>query len=1008
MTDKRFKRFNKELSLYASNPFFKKINNLYVNNIIKSIPSAEKILKKIKITKKNELYKSSIKIAGDINQKYSILKGVEILGKNKINERIIDHIDIKSINNNGWGLWLHEKEFIEMEKQVKNAIYIQVVEFYNSSGVKINQKTKTLRTPLVLKGKNRKNFFGYIADVMTDGITYEWLIRIWAEEKNGNYAKITTTAYKKINKIQNVDLKQLYQRSETKTCVYEGFLKFFNNSSDKHKKAMYNKLLNNKHIYGKAYTDETLQEICNFTQSTLIIKDLVRGKDYDKITKSNNSRWVIYFMNTKYNHLDLLMHSYEEVIELDNLDEYEKIKANTETWIETFGKLITLEKTYKVKDDDFKIVYNKWKKDVNYNDLQIEETSEEMKLINTYDYSMHTMINDYEIDNNLYDEVDYKKAYYNYSNKKINNNYHGIPSGSFINQNCDETFNIDTFNKQLNNKLIGFYQVKILKINKYINHYNKLGFFENNIHTFTTAEIKEMKQDILFQFLSMSISPSTDIPFTEDFLKSTDIYKYYCKAVGLTMKTSDPISITVKPLHCDLKYYQIIKDDNFEMFENNGTIKIHNKTDIEKSCRHIGYYIHSYIKTLILQQLKQINIDDVFGIKLDSIIIKKNAPIKKIISGFHETFKKCKIEELLGKKQNNKTFKCLGNKWYEDEDENEYIGNTLEELNASFSKPNIKNEKNAGYYRPLYLPSTEIINFKSSILPNNEMITSNVIFLSGKGGSGKSFSILSNLNSVCMVSTCWNLTQAKKDEYPSLQALSINKLVDDECRKVKVSNKILFLDELTMWKEADILKAIKENPRKFIFMAGDIDYNGRYYQCSMGQTIINPSTIKNIQFVTYTKNYRFDDELNNILDGLRKCITKQEQTDYINIYFKNNFKNKEDVIFDDKTIGISDLNDSKQDNELTNYFISKGGSPQYYIKNTNYELKQYKGARLDEIPSHNNYECKLFKTIHSFQGLDLKRDEKIVISNKKNFDFNLWYTAFSRARRLDQIIILNN
>jgi hypothetical protein len=128
--------------------------------------------------------------------------------------------------------------------------------------------------------------------------------------------------------------------------------------------------------------------------------------------------------------------------------------------------------------------------------------------------------------------------------------------------------------------------------------------------------------------------------------------------------------------------------------------------------------------------------------------------------------------------------------------------------------------------------------------------------------------------------------------------------------------------------------------------------------------------------------------------------------DYINIHFKNNFKNKEDVIFDDKTVGISDLNDTKLDNELTNYFIGKGTNPQYYIKET--KNGQYRGARINELPTHNNYECKLFKTIHSFQGLDLKQDEKIVISNKKNFDKNLWYTAFSRARRLDQIIILNN
>jgi hypothetical protein len=211
-----------------------------------------------------------------------------------------------------------------------------------------------------------------------------------------------------------------------------------------------------------------------------------------------------------------------------------------------------------------------------------------------------------------------------------------------------------------------------------------------------------------------------------------------------------------------------------------------------------------------------------------------------------------------------------------------------------------------------------------------------------------------------------------------------------------------------MWEEKDVIEAITSYTTKFIFIAGDVDYNGRFYQCNLQNKVIVPSKIKNIQFVKYIKNYRFDNELNNLLDGLRECNTPEQQLNYINIHFKNNFKNKEDIIFDDKTIGISDINDSKNDNGLTNYFLSKGANPQYFIKTTIFNKGEYKGAKLDRIPDHNNYECKLFKTIHSFQGLDLKHDEKIIISNKKNFDTNLWYTAFSRARRLNQITILNN
>ena len=64
------------------------------------------------------------------------------------------------------------------------------------------------------------------------------------------------------------------------------------------------------------------------------------------------------------------------------------------------------------------------------------------------------------------------------------------------------------------------------------------------------------------------------------------------------------------------------------------------------------------------------------------------------------------------------------------------------------------------------------------------------------------------------------------------------------------------------------------------------------------------------------------------------------------------------------------------------------------------------GQELNEIPSHSNYEMKLFKTIHSFQGRELKKEQKIIIYIDKYFDYNLFYTAISRARNLKQIYII--
>ena len=1000
MSDKRLKRFNKQFSIFSNNPAYEKIKTLYINDVLKNVTSVEKYFNKIKLTKKNQLYKSSIKFVNEIDTKYKTYNK-NVLTQNIKNQRLVT---IDETNIFQYGMWIHEKEFLELQKTAPNAYYVQTVKFLNKNHQPINAfQTVILKTYKKLIGKTKKDFWENIRNSMTTA-EYEWKIELWTtpiEEdldykkiyRKGNYATIETVAYKNIPNVKKIITNQLYQENETKTCVYDGFLNFFSNG-DRKKKAIYNKLIKNKSIYGKAYTDETLNEICNFTQSTLIIKDLINGKD--KIFPTKNSRYTIEFINTKYNHLDYTTNTYKDITQLDTREEYEKIKKSSKFYIETMGKLITLDKTYKIKDDEFKIIYNEWKEKINYNSLLINDTNDALKLINEYNNSSHCFFNDFEIKNKLYDELDVEKAYYNYSNTEKNPDYHGVPSGKFVNFKCEDDFTIEIFNKQLKNKLIGFYQVIITKINNHLKLYEKLGISENKMYVFTSVQINTFKDDLEFKFLNLSISPSVHIPFTENFKTKNEGLAYYCKAYGLLMVSSNYISTTIKPLVCDINYYSIIQDENIKIYEYDGLIKIKNINNVVKTGIHIYYYIHSYTKNLIFQQLKEVDINDVFGVKIDSIVIKKNVKINKILPCFHQQFKECKIEKMLIRTESINDFLDFTMQGVEGYKKDELDGHDV------YSDGN-------GYFKPLFTESFERINFKSSFLPNNEMIINNVVFMSGKGGSGKSHSILENNNSVCMVSACWNLTQAKKEKYSYLHPLSINKITgktgDKKSEKIKVNDDIIFLDEATMWNKQDLIQVINDYQNHFVFIAGDVDFNGRFYQCTLQQEVIIPSEI-NCQFVTYIKNYRFDEELNRLLDGLRLCKSKEARKEYVYTYFKSCIQKKENIIFDDKTIGISDLNDTKNDDELTNYFLSKGATKQYYIKNTIFNKGQYKGARLEKIPDHNNYECKLFKTIHSFQGLDLNDDEKIVISNKRNFDTNLYYTAFSRARRLNQIILL--
>jgi hypothetical protein len=622
-TEIRRKKFDKEFFNNRSNPYYNKLKFLYINDVFKSIPSVSKYFDKIKIKDNKELYKNSVKYANEINNKYEEIFNKITLKQNQLNKRFV-RIDEANIEN--YGIWIHEAEIRAIQKSNINGYYVQTTRFYNKNNITSNGEYKpvNIKTTLMLNTKaKRKIVYEQIMNKLTvGGSEYDWKVRTWIygeenanfvdegiKRKNiGHYATIETIVFNYIPKVNNI-INQVYQENESLTCVYDGFLKFFNNPNNRDKKTVYNKLIKNFDKYAKSYTDDTLYEICEFTKTNLIIKDLINGDD--KKFNVKNAKFNIEFLNTKYNHLDVILHSYNEIIELNDNIEYNQIKEQNKFYIESMGQLITLDKIYKVKDTTFKRVYKEWKETNNYNDLLIDINDAE--LINLYDHSSHCFFNDFKVDNNLYDELDVEKAYFNYSNKQKNEYYHGVPSGSFINLKCEDNFNIDTFNKQLKNGLIGFYQVSIQKINKYFELYNKIGIKENNIYVFTSVQINSFKDDVEFKFLNLSISPCVDISFNEKMLEKTDDgVKFYCKAYGLLNVISDEIKITIKPLLCDLEFFTIIQNDNINMYEYNGLIHITQKNKNIKTASHIYNYIHSYTKNLIFQQLKELDINDVF------------------------------------------------------------------------------------------------------------------------------------------------------------------------------------------------------------------------------------------------------------------------------------------------------------------------------------------------------------------------------------------------------------
>jgi hypothetical protein len=700
-------------------------------------------------------------------------------------------------------------------------------------------------------------------------------------------------------------------------------------------------------------------------------------------------------------------------------------------------------------DSNFKTIFDDWKQKNNFNILSIYLNDPTYKFLTHYNYDLHRFFNDYEINDDLYQEYDIKKAYYNYSDKSYNKFYMGVPSGSFINVKYDD-FSLSDFQDHIDNNLVGFYEIEITK--HILNYdFNKLGFTIGSKHVLFSSMIQLLKDKIEFKFLNMSFAPSVDIPFDSRFLEKDEKgIKHYCKAFGMFISSNNIQKTEIKILKEDEKDYSIINKPNAQYYRNKNIINIIEHDENKKVYHHIGYAIHAYINTLVLDEIFNHDINDIFGVKLDSIVFKKNV-ILPLSNGF--SHKESNIESLLINNNDidldiniddntyNSTIKIsrLDFNLIDDDDDDEIeLRKNIHIINNNMNK--------SGYFKPFITSSNNQENFKPIFTQDGQKIYKRVVLIGGKGGSGKTQSIMTFFDpkTTCFSTSCWNLVQGQKNKYPNLIGLSINKLEgktynkkeeDEENENDKDSIKItksektnnnhirrIALDEATLLHQESINNVIscKSYSSMFIFIMGDIDEDGFYYQCSNRNNVIND--FSNIQYISYSKSYRFDNELNNNLDNLRKQMKlfKSEIKDeeralyclkhwFFNSPFKQCIKNINDIKYNNEDVGISCNNEmGKASKKLTEKFIKLGAKPKYFIKTTNLNKNQLRGQEIteEETKLHKNYEMKLFKTIHSFQGLDLTETNKIIIDLSSIFDYNIIYTAMSRARRMDQIIII--
>jgi len=978
---------------------------------------------------------------------------IQLSSKQVLNNNIIKQntVIMTSTVNKNFNWLTHEMQIRKIKRETlqnKNILFSHQVKYYVDDKLKPEISNITfftideIKKPLYEKVKFR-NSAGEYGWLPKDEINFY---------RKKAKVEFITTAYNKIDSkiYKSVYGEQLYQFNDSGTCVYDAFYNFFENKlinspKDKKVKSIFNKLVTQKDKYAKAYTDKNIHEIGQLCSTRITIVDLINRENK---TFNDNSRnyYNIELINSKYNHLELLKDP-SDYIEVDK-EKYNEIKNESNFYIERMGKLITPNQTYSVIKSEFRTIYDEWKQQTNYNKYYINTNSDTFRFIQNYDYTLHTFFdNSMIIDNNLYSEIDQKKAYYNCTIKENNNLYVGFPSGSFV---TVSNITNQQFTEMTNNNLIGFFECVVVSHLKNSYHSDYLGFSIGSKHVLTTVQILFLQQYIQFDFINACYSPSVDIQFNEKFLEKEETVTFteieddfidvkyeaishYCKAFGLMLHHSCFTETKIKPYNEDVKYYKIINNESKHTYRlDDGTIKIIDTIDEPKNYTHFAYFMNSYCKTQNLKVMYENNIDQIVGVKVDSIVYKKNYDIiydKSIFRPketkidflniiFNSDYSGSSTVDLKDAIQDNYNIDLdFGT------EQTESIIDTTSKYGINYNTVDDCYEKL--FFRSYFIEKSNNINFGSSFLQTKEIITNRNILINGAGGSGKTFSIINsgiNQKNILYTSFCWDLIEGQQTKSNNnIIGSSFQKVLGIKCEEMKNNNiKYIIVDELTLM-DTNILEQLCDKFKHcFIFLIGDVESDGFFYQCSINpDSVIVPDEFKyKLQIVTYTKSYRFNEELNNRLIMLRKFMYDNKDNylrntlikEYVYKNFSECLKNKEDIIFSDNDVGISGTNDlGEKSDGLTSYFVNeKNVTPQIFIKKTDLYKGLLKGRRLASIPDHSNYELKLFKTIHSFQGLDLTNDNKIIIGIKNNFDYNLFYTALSRARRIDQINIITN
>lgn len=772
-----------------------------------------------------------------------------------------------------------------------------------------------------------------------------------------------------------------------------------NSANSRKSKYRYNGLLKKccKYIdiFKKGIDKENLQNVSDDMGLGFTIRDFIKYKYINISPKNKKKLRTFEYINTQINHVEELLCN-DDMILIKNINEMKSILKNliiNDSYVYIKGTyqnprlIYTNDKIYKYDDENNNIIFDfNNEKGLNKFKLYKDDDPELFKFIlEGVNYSNHILFNNQSNNNELH-EYDLKQAYTKY---KDYNGYIGFPNV------MTPVLKLENWNVELCKKYIGYYEVSV-KINKYNKYYDKLGIFNGYTYILSSVEILLFsKYGCEFIFIAGSYSYK---PFDFDIKDSLLMEnKRYAKWAGMLhmINEFDTTRLYTNDLMAGIvaNRYKVVKNNNFNKIIDNGNFKIDNEKinkneyiiSLKKknvgTLSHIGGFITAYTRCHILEKVFNIPIENIYGIKLDSIVCYGKYNI------FNEYWH---IDKHLEKGKNISINFSWGNHMFNS------IGKLWEYSN---------------FYYEQYL------------------------ILTGCGGSGKTHTILSNRPNTFYISRMWRLICEKMKEYKT-KGLTINQLIGDECKKYfedKPYPSCILLDELNMYEKNNIEEVIKQFPYSQVILAGDVEIINNqiiYFQCDL-MNITQFNNFEKFKIVKFYKNYRCKDNI--LLDKINTFRNKMIEYNF-NLYnllkiFKDLFKDYfVDINFVCQSYNykfdwvLCSTKNEKYDGHIpvSKYLTSllNGNKYRCLFHNTGDVMKRLNGENVNLrgeiiIDPAESLICKKYEktdafTIHSVQGITIKNPNKLFIDINNIFDVRQLYTAVSRVEYGNQLFIFES